>query len=46
MKMDYMKPLYQKVKIVDMTHRVLSNGRRIPTVLNMERQAKKIAYAD
>jgi len=30
------------IKIKDKTHRTLSNGKKIPTWLNMECQAKKI----
>jgi len=46
MKIDYMRPLYKRVKIADKTHRILSTGKRIPTVLNMERQIRKINYAN
>ena len=33
---------WYKIKVKDKTHRVLSSGVRIPTDLNMMRQAKKI----
>ena len=43
MPIDYMlKSQWKQIKVKDKTHRVLSNGVRIPTDLNMMRQAKKI----
>lgn len=43
MKVDYMIKVLQwkRVQIKDRTHYTLSNGKKIPTFLNMERQLIK-----